>query len=128
MTALIIIWIFFGLLTANIADSKGRPFWTWLIYGFLCFPLAILYLAMSKPSDEALVSSGEYRKCPFCAEVVRSEAKICRYCGKELPEIEVEVTVPDDNEQLVNRTEAFLKIIGAILLAVIVSAIICMSK
>lgn len=128
MTALIIIWIFFGLLTANIADSKGRPFWTWLIYGFLCFPLAILYLAMSKPSDETLVSSGEYRKCPFCAEVVRSEAKICRYCGKELPEIEVEVTVPDDNEQLVNRTEAFLKIIGAILLAVIVSAIICMSK
>ena len=124
MTALIIIWIFFGLLTANIADSKGRPFWTWLIYGFLCFPLAILYLAMSKPSDETLVSSGEYRKCPFCAEVVRSEAKICRYCGKELPDVEIEKSAPDDRDSLMNKTETFFKIIGVIIVVIVVVSLI----
>jgi hypothetical protein len=26
-----------------------------------------------------------WRKCPFCAEVVREAARVCRYCQRELP-------------------------------------------
>lgn len=124
MTALVIIWVVLGFVTAKIAESKGRPFGTWLIYGFVCFPLAILYLAVSKPSDETLVDSGEYRKCPFCAEVVRSEAKVCRYCNKELPDVEIEKSVPDDNDSLVNKTETFFKIIGAIIVVLVVVSLV----
>jgi hypothetical protein len=25
------------------------------------------------------------QKCPFCAEIIRSEAKICRFCQRDLP-------------------------------------------
>jgi len=37
------------------------------------------------------MASGTNKKCPFCAEVIKAEANVCRYCGKELP---------DDGEQL----------------------------
>lgn len=30
----------------------------------------------------------EEKKCPFCAEMVKYEAKICRFCRSELPEPE----------------------------------------
>jgi hypothetical protein len=39
----------------------------------------------------ALVSPGNLRKCPFCAEGVKPEAKVCRHCGRELPSMPVRV-------------------------------------
>ena len=28
----------------------------------------------------------ETRQCPFCAETIKKEAKVCRYCNRDLPE------------------------------------------
>lgn len=30
------------------------------------------------------LSSGEFKHCPFCAEAIRVEAVVCRYCSREL--------------------------------------------
>jgi zinc-ribbon domain len=61
--------------------------------------------AIGKPKDQAVssalicvllgpigwiicaVSSGNTRQCPHCAERVKAGAVVCRYCGKELPEV-----------------------------------------
>jgi hypothetical protein len=30
-------------------------------------------------------SYGPTRDCPFCAEIIKAAAKVCRYCGRDLP-------------------------------------------
>lgn len=30
-------------------------------------------------------SNGVRRKCPFCAEDIAAEAKVCKHCGRDLP-------------------------------------------
>jgi hypothetical protein len=27
---------------------------------------------------------GQLRRCPYCAELIRQEAKVCRFCGREV--------------------------------------------
>jgi hypothetical protein len=40
-------------------------------------------IASNKADEErSMLGSGEYRRCPECAEIIRSEAKKCRFCGE----------------------------------------------
>jgi hypothetical protein len=38
------------------------------------------------------MSNEGLRKCPFCAELVKVEARMCRYCQKDLPSSELALT------------------------------------
>ncbi|MRW94420.1 hypothetical protein GJ699_31065 [Duganella sp. FT80W] len=39
------------------------------------------------------------RKCPSCAEVVKAEAVVCRFCQRELPAIEAPVKTQAQYEE-----------------------------
>lgn len=85
-------FLFCGIAGA-IASKKGRRAVTYFLLSILVTPLIGILLALvARPDVRAIeqerIASGQDRRCPFCAEVVKREAKVCRFCGKDLPESE----------------------------------------
>lgn len=74
----VILVVLIGLIPAAIASSKGRSFIGWWIYGMALFIVALPHALMAGPA-------GGKRKCPFCAEPIRTEAKVCPHCQRDIP-------------------------------------------
>ena len=82
-----IIAILIGLIPAAIAKGKGKSFGLWWLYGTALFIIALPHALIMKSNIEAVerqqLSEG-MKKCPHCAEIVKPDAKVCRYCGRDI--------------------------------------------
>lgn len=86
---ILLIWLLFGVVTAVVASNKGRSGCGWFALGVLLGPFGfILALVVSKDeraADDDALRAGDAKKCAFCAELVKTEAIVCKHCGKDIP-------------------------------------------
>lgn len=79
MSMYILVAIVFGIVTGIVARSKGRSSLGWFIAGLLIGPFALVVAVLPARPRE-----GVFLECPACAEVIRTQASVCRHCGSHL--------------------------------------------
>jgi len=84
-------WLFCAFVGGSLNLSKGRSygegFFIGLLLGFVGLIIVILLPRNEDTIKESKLSDGTGKKCPYCAEIIKQEAIVCRYCGKDLPTI-----------------------------------------
>ncbi len=82
-----------GLIPAIIAKNKGYNFFGWWIYGSLIFIIAIPHALLSKPNQQEIDRQNllnGMKRYPYCAEIIRGEALICKHCNHDVSSVKQE--------------------------------------
>lgn len=87
MMEVLFIAVVIGLIPAAIASSKGHSFMLWWLFGaglwIVALPWALMLGKEPAELDRRALQDGG-RKCPNCAEIIKAEAKVCRFCGRDV--------------------------------------------
>lgn len=96
LIGVISLWLGFAFLVGQLATTRNRSRAGWVIRAILVSPIVALVFLYAVPKREPEIAKGsasgnflilkgeELVKCPFCAELIKAEAKVCRHCSREV--------------------------------------------
>jgi hypothetical protein len=105
-------WLLLSLVIGALASGRNRSFGGWLLISLVISPLlagVFLLLAGKKEPPEpvqaayAIDATGETKKCPACAESVKVEALVCRFCSHAFD--------PEETRRLIAEKDAFRELV-----------------
>ncbi|HVI49949.1 MAG TPA: zinc ribbon domain-containing protein [Candidatus Sulfotelmatobacter sp.] len=87
---LVILWFGVSVIIAIAASARGRNPLIWFLLPLIITPLlaALLLLVVGGGSNST-------QPCPRCRETIKIGAKVCRFCGHELPDHQNDAPFPD---------------------------------
>jgi hypothetical protein len=84
MVALLVLaWLGLACIPGSIAESKGRPFFGYWLFGLFFF-LPALIVALLQPSLESRRAASA-RSCPHCLSAIPAAASVCAHCRRDVP-------------------------------------------
>jgi hypothetical protein len=110
----------FGVLSAVVASTKNRAPAKWGALGFLFGVFGfIAAIAVSKveartesstrlsvsENAEGFDPDQHEKKCPMCAEYIKLEARVCKHCGHEFSQEEVEQQITQARSDVRHRNQ-----------------------
>ena len=88
----VLVWLMFAIVVGAIAPSKGRSGFGWFLLATLISPLiailALIVVPNLKPEQLREAELRSSKICPFCAEHIKRDALVCRFCGRDMPNAE----------------------------------------
>jgi hypothetical protein len=81
-------WLTLAGVAGMIGASKKRSFFGYFLIGLVLPIIGIVAAIMAKPNEaaeeQAELQRGDRVRCPHCAEIIRAEASVCRFCGRDV--------------------------------------------
>ena len=105
-------WIIFGIIVAIGVFFLCRELMCWYykinrLVELMEEQNSLLKDLVRKNAPTSTYIHGITKKCPFCAEEIKPEAKICSHCGKNIQEYEIELKNKEEENK--NRKEQEMK-------------------
>ena len=132
VTIFLIPLLILSLIPAYIAQTKGKSFGDWYVYGMFLLPITFIHsllLARDENKIEAKAISHGFRICPYCAELIKQEAILCKHCKSKLEGHTSQEIINMKHEKITSErsikknhihTFIFLGLLGVIFIIVVI--------
>ena len=86
---IVLIWIILcPIFCGIVANKKGRNVGGWVVIGFVLGIFGLIWILLLSPNQQVVAANSlqarETKRCPHCAEHIRFDTNVCRYCGRSL--------------------------------------------